>query len=116
MGEIIYTDEFGTWYAVLSEIETRLVDRVVGLLEAQGFRLGHPYSSAVVKTELPLRELRVTNPEHPIRIFYAFDKMREAVLIIGGSKKGDDRFYERMVPLAERIWLQYLEEQKGTGP
>ncbi len=30
---------------------------------------------------------------------------------LGGNKKGDDRFYERMLPLAERIWEQYLREQ-----
>jgi hypothetical protein len=32
------------------------------------------------------------------------------VLLIGGDKKGDDRFYERMIPVAERIWEQYLRE------
>jgi len=46
----------------------------------------------------------------PLRTLYAFDPSRQAVLLIGGDKTGDDRFYERMIPLAERIWSAYLEE------
>lgn len=47
----------------------------------------------------------------PLRVFYAFDPVRQAVLLIGGDKTGDDRFYERMIPLAERIWIRYIEER-----
>jgi hypothetical protein len=43
-------------------------------------------------------------------VFYAFDPARQAVLLIGGDKTGDDRFYERMIPLSERIWAEYLKE------
>jgi len=46
-----------------------------------------------------------------LRIFYAFDPLRQAVLLIGGEKTGSGRFYEVMLPLVERIWKQYLEEQ-----
>jgi hypothetical protein len=88
------------------------VDHLVGLLEQRGVQLGHPYSSAVKLTRYPLRELRSRSTSAPLRIFYAFDPARDAVLIIGGNKKGDDRFYERMIPLAEQIWEQYLREQR----
>ena len=40
---------------------------------------------------------------------------RAAILLIGGSKAGDDRFYERMVPVADRIYDQHLEELKREG-
>jgi hypothetical protein len=33
-----------------------------------------------------------------------------AVLLIGGDKTGDDRFYDIYVPLADSIYDQYLEE------
>ena len=111
MVEVIGTDEFEAWYLSLSDDELRLVDRLVGLLEGSGFQLGHPYSSAVKGTRHAIRELRARSTSNPLRIFYAFDKARAAVLLIGGSKKGDDRFYERMVPRAERIWEQYVKEQ-----
>ena len=45
-----------------------------------------------------------------IRILYAFDVERQAVLLIGGNKTGKDRFYEVMIPNAERLWKQYLVE------
>jgi hypothetical protein len=47
-----------------------------------------------------------------LRVFYAFDKTRAAVLLIGGDKQGDSKFYERMLSIAERIWEQYMREQQ----
>lgn len=46
----------------------------------------------------------------PLRIVYAFDPKRQALLILGGDKTGDDRFYGWMIPKAEGIWEQYLQE------
>ena len=59
-----------------------------------------------------LRELR--NQGKPIRVFYSFDPRRDAVLLLGGDKTGDERFYERLLPKAEKIWETYLREQR-TG-
>ena len=33
------------------------------------------------------------------------------MLIIGGDKSGDARFYRRLVPASERIWREVLAEQ-----
>ncbi len=44
-------------------------------------------------------------------MFYVFDPRRQAVMLIGGDKSGDKKFYQRMVPIAERIWDEYLAEQ-----
>ena len=33
-----------------------------------------------------------------------------AILLIGGSKAGDAQFYERMIPLADRLYDQHLKE------
>lgn len=35
---------------------------------------------------------------------------RDAVLLIGGDKTGNDRFYDEMVPVADRLWEEYLRE------
>jgi hypothetical protein len=111
--EVVATDEFVGWYADLDRAAKNGVDRVVDLLELAGAALGHPYSSAIRGSRFALRELRVKSGRHTLRIIYAFDPNRDAVLIIGGDKTGDGRFYERLVPWAERIWAQYLEEQKS---
>jgi hypothetical protein len=57
-----------------------------------------------------LRELRIQSLGRPLRVIYAFDPLRQAVLILGGDKTGDDRFYERMIPRSEKIWERYLQE------
>ncbi len=46
----------------------------------------------------------------PYRIFYAFDPRRAAILLVGGNKVGDDTFYDRMIPVADRIYDQHLNE------
>ena len=39
-----------------------------------------------------------------------FDPRRIAILLIGGDKTGDDRFYERMIPIADRLYDEHLQE------
>jgi hypothetical protein len=62
-----------------------------------------------------MRELRVQSGGKPLRIFYAFDPRRTAILLIGGNKGGDDRFYERMISLADRLYDEYLDEIRREG-
>jgi hypothetical protein len=44
-------------------------------------------------------------------VFYVFDPDRQAVLLIGGDKTGDERFYEVMVPRADQIFDAYLADR-----
>ena len=46
----------------------------------------------------------------PYRILYVFDPRRNALLLLGGDKTGNDRWYEENVPRAEQIYEQYLKE------
>ncbi len=116
MTEVEYTGEFGTWWDGLTEAEQESVAHGVGLLEARGSTLGHPYSSGVVGSRhRHMRELRVQHQGRPIRVFYAFDPRRTAILLIAGDKTGDDRFYDRMVPIADRLYDEHLEELKREG-
>ncbi len=62
-----------------------------------------------------MRELRVQSGGRPLRIFYAFDPRRAAILLIGGDKTGDDRFYEKHVPLADDLYDTYLDELRKEG-
>lgn len=39
------------------------------------------------------------------------DPRRQAVLLIAGDKTGDDRFYDKMVPVADDVFDAYLAEQ-----
>ena len=62
-----------------------------------------------------MRELRVQSGGKPIRVFYAFDPVRSAILLIGGDKTGSDRFYEVFVPIADGLYDQHLAELKKEG-
>ena len=108
--EVICTDDFESWWNDLSESEQDSVARYVRLLEERGVTLPFPYSSEIVGSRFALRELRVQSGGKPLRVFYAFDPERQAVLLVGGDKTGRDRFYEEMIPRAERIWKEYLNE------
>jgi hypothetical protein len=58
---------------------------------------------------------RVQSGGRPIRIFYAFDPRRSAILLIGGDKTGRGRFYEEMVPVADKLYDVHLEELRKEG-
>jgi hypothetical protein len=57
-----------------------------------------------------MRELRVQAQGDPLRILYAFDPRRVAILLIGGAKKGRDRWYEINVPRADALYSHHLQE------
>lgn len=79
------------------------------LLEEKGPRLPFPYSSGVESSRHShMRELRIQFRGDPYRIFYAFDPRRVAILLIGGNKAGDDRFYDRYVPIADRLYDEHV--------
>lgn len=110
MVEVLGTAEFEKWFLGLGDADARAVARGVGILENRGPTLGFPHSSALAGSRYALRELRVQSSGRPLRIVYAFDRRRQAVLILGGDKTGDDRFYTWMIPKAEANWEQYLQE------
>lgn len=53
---------------------------------------------------------RVQHQGEPYRVFYAFDPKRAAILLVGGNKTGDDRFYKKMVRAADKIYARHLKE------
>ena len=109
-----YTDEFEAWWDTLAPPVQEKVSAVVELLEEEGPRLGFPYSSEIKGTESALRELRVQYAGRPYRILYAFDPVRAALLLIGGDKTGNNRWYEQMIPIAERLFKEHLMELKES--
>lgn len=116
MWEVEYTDEFGEWWNTLNEAEQIDITACVGLLETFGPNLRFPYSSGIENSKHPrMRELRVQHKGRPYRILYAFDPRRCAILLTGGDKTGDDRFYETIIPIADFLYDQHLEEIEMGG-
>lgn len=111
-----YTDEFGAWWDGLSADEQEDVEASVGLLEKYGPTLKFPHSSGVASSIHPqMRELRVQHAGRPYRVLYAFDPNRSAILLLGGEKTGNDRWYETCVPQADRLFAEHLQSIQKKG-
>ena len=114
--EVEFTDEFETWWSALTQDEQESIAASVGLLEAVGPNLKHPHSSGINGSKHShMRELRTQHEGRPYRTLYAFDPRRAAILLIGGDKTGDDRWYETHVPMADNLYDAHLQELKKEG-
>jgi hypothetical protein len=107
------TDQFAKWYLSLNDQDTEAVDFVVGLLEERGPTLKRPYADTIRESAYAnMKELRAQSGGDPLRIFFAFDPRRTAILLIGADKTGesDARFYGRMVPIADALYAEHLSD------
>lgn len=113
--DVEFTDEFETWNGLTAE-EQESVAFYVGLLEARGVTLDHPYSSKVTQSRHGrMRELRIQHEGRPYRVLYAFDPRRAAILLIGGDKTGNERWYEEYVPIADELYDAHIEALQLEG-
>jgi len=48
-------------------------------------------------------------------VLYAFDPRRTAILLLGGNKTGNDHWYRENVPIADRLYNEYIDELKQEG-
>lgn len=111
-----YTDEFVVWWEGLSADEQESVAVSVRLLEERGPSLGFPHSSGIYGSRHGhMRELRTQHDGRPIRTLYAFDPRRFAVLLLGGDKTGDNRWYDIQVPIADRLYDEHLNQLIEEG-
>ncbi len=109
MVEVVAADEFAEWLGTLEPGELASVEVSVRRLQQAGIALGFPHSSALEGSRHALRELRPKQGKSPLRVFYAFDPKRRAVLLLGGSKAADKRLYQRLIPQADAIFERYAK-------
>ncbi len=104
MWDVLYTDEFGVWFQTLSEDQQDAVFARVELLVSEGPALGRPTVDTIVGSRHPnMKELRVSKGG-AIRVLFAFDPKRQAVLLVGGDKSGRWKaWYTQAIPLSGRL-------------
>lgn len=114
--DVEYTDEFAEWWESLSSEEQESVAVSVRLLEEKGPSLGFPHSSGINGSRYRhMRELRTQHDGRPLRTLYAFDPRRSAILLLGGDKTGDDRWYDLNLPIADRLYDEHLDQLRKEG-
>ncbi|WP_076865971.1 type II toxin-antitoxin system RelE/ParE family toxin [Bradyrhizobium mercantei] len=110
------TDEFAEWWGEFTEAQQEDITATAELLMEHGPNLPFPHSSGIENSRHShMRELRVQSGGRPIRVFYAFDPRRAAILLIGGDKTGNDRFYDEMIPVADKLYDVYIDEIRKEG-
>jgi len=111
-----FTGEFESWFKDIDEAAQNDTQVIIRLLEDIGPRLPFPHSSGIENSRHShMRELRIQSKGRPIRVFYAFDPVRSAILLIGGDKTGDKRFYKTYIPIADKLYDGHLAELREKG-
>ena len=78
-----------------------------------GPALGRPRVDTLEGSSIKnMKELRIQYKGEPWRILFAFDPKRQAILLVGGNKTGNRRWYKENIPIAERRYQNYLEKLK----
>jgi hypothetical protein len=109
--EVEVTDQFVEWYSTVDSSEVGAVQRAVTLLEISGPVLGRPHVDTISGSRhCNMKELRIQSSGNPLRVFFAFDPRRVAILLIGGDKTGDKLFYDRMILKADELYDEHLSE------
>lgn len=113
--EVEYTDQFGEWFGGLTEFQQNVIFSTVEHLVRRGPGLGRPLVDSIHGSRHPnMKELRV--PFENIRVLFAFDPRRMAILLIGGDKTARwNLWYREMIPVADNLYDEHLETLREEG-
>ena len=113
--EVEYTDQFGDWFWELDEVAQDAVVAAVEIVEERGPGLGRPLVDTIKGSRhANMKELRPRGGN--LRILFAFDPRRMAILLIGGDKTGRwETWYREFIPVADRLYDEHLETLQKEG-
>ena len=113
MWEVEYTDRFEQWWCRLALDKQRRISAAVDLLVLDGPNLGRPYVDTIARSRHSnMKELRVGT----LRILFAFDPLRKAILLVGGDKSGQwTRWYPRAIRRADDLFDLHLASLRDEG-
>lgn len=116
MWEVEFTDEFDAWWQGLEEGEQEAIVAAVEFLEEKGPGLRRPFVDTIKSSRHPnMKELIPMGGN--LRILFAFDPRRMAILLIGGDKTDKwSQWYEQAVPVADDLYDEHLRTiEEGDG-
>ncbi len=111
MWDVSTTDDFDVWFAELAEVSKAEIIAKVNLLKLLGPQLGRPHADTLKGSRhANMKELRAHTRDHVLRIAFAFDPARSAILLIGGNKAGmgQKRFYRQLIAKADKLYDAHL--------
>jgi hypothetical protein len=112
--EIYLTGEVRDWIDALDDRSHLLVVQAIDILADRGPALGRPMVDHIEHSAIQnLKELRPASAgRSELRILFAFDPRRSAILLVAGDKAGNwKQWYRQAVPRAEQLLEIYLKER-----
>ncbi|MCC6579598.1 MAG: type II toxin-antitoxin system RelE/ParE family toxin [Phycisphaeraceae bacterium] len=114
--QIQTTRDFDDWFAGQDESVRESVAAVVEVLRQWGPTLGRPWADKLKGSRhANMKELRPDKAHgQVVRIAFAFDPRREAILLTAGAKQGRNqrRFYVELVRQADKLYDEHLAKLK----
>lgn len=109
MWQITTTAVFDAWMSAQNDSDRAALLAGLMVLRERGPLLPRPYADTVSGSRFSnMKELRIQSQGKPIRAFYAFDPQRTGIVLCAGNKGSAKRFYDRMIPVADREYQHYL--------
>jgi hypothetical protein len=111
MWDVIATPVYDEWFAALPDEVAKAVSKRVDYIRAEGPFLKRPHADTLDGSKhANMKELRVDEAGQVIRIAFAFDPTRQAILLVAGSKQGveEKRFYAELIRRADALYDTHL--------
>lgn len=114
--EVELTPECVAWFEGLTEAEQESVGHSIDLLAAFGPSLSRPHADTLKGSRFPnMKELRAQHEGRPYRMLFAFYPRRVAIVLLGGDKTGDNRWYAKAIAAADEMYAKHLEDLRHRG-
>jgi hypothetical protein len=115
---VVATDELEEWMMSLTEKQRDAVMDAIDHLRQEGPSLGRPYVDTIRDSRFKnMKELRISSGG-ALRVLFAFDPRRTAVLLLGGDKSKGSKWndwYPDAIQQADKLFSQYLQTQGDQG-
>lgn len=122
MWSVTTTTTFDEWFTQLSVSGQSEVIAKVNLLKVLGPQLKRPHADILKGSKhANMKELRADTRSEVLRIAFALDPARSAILLVGGNKSGlpQKRFYKQLITKADALYDAHLflikAKRKGHG-
>jgi hypothetical protein len=118
MWSIATTVAFDEWFSTLDDDAKSELIAVVELLKLFGPQLSRPHADTLTGSAYAnMKELRAKTSTQVLRVAFAFDPARNAILLVGGNKAGvsQKRFYRQLIDRADRLYREHLASLRKKG-
>ncbi len=102
--EVEFHPDCETWADQLDPADAEALLAAIGVLRDQGPTLGRPLADTVKGSRHKnMKELRPgSTGRTEVRVLFAFDRVRRAILLVGGDKSDDwSGWYDTNIPIAD---------------